>query len=363
MRKLILMLIAIALVSALLTAGAGVALGAPALTLVNLTRDGAVERNPSIECAGNGDVFVAWAQDVLKNGVAQSDIVARVEQAGVFGLAVNISNSAAASSEPWLFPVGTASSVVYPETVGGPESIFRSDWSGAAWSAPQLIAGGDYAGSEGPVGVQSTDGRVWLARWVHNSSRRSYLVVQQLGGPSFVVSQGGSVTRHPALVAGEAGEVYAVWVDHTSQPAGKAPGLRAAKVTASGVVQLPQPSTDYYAYWPAAAYRGGQLYVAWVATSLGLVRERVWNGLAWARQVNIAKGDTPRVAVTAGQNVYVTWQASGRIYLKKNLLAPVVVSEGMRNASKPALAVDSAENAHVAFAAGGDIWYVQVAGP
>ncbi len=249
--------------------------------------------------------------------------------------------------------------MLYQEPSRGTTSIARSDWSGAAWSAPQNVAGGDYIMSLNPIGVQASDGSTWLARWVRTTGNHSDIVVQQIGGPAFNVSHDGRAWRHPALVAGNSGEVYVAWIDHSSGPRGAAPGVRVAKVTSSGVIALRQPTTDYYAYWPAVAYHGGQLYVVWLATGVRLVRERVWNGSAWGPEITLATGDTPRLAVTMGGNVYVAWENKGQIYLQENSAAPQIVS-GLTKAQQPALTVDGSENAHVAFIAYSDVWYVEV---
>ncbi len=360
MRILVSAFIVLTLLSALIGTSAGTANSAPPPTFVNLTKDRAVERNPSIGWSLNGDVIVAWEQDAYTNGTVQQDVFARVLQIGRFGPAVNISINSAQSREPSIFGVGQVASVLYQETSPGGSYIARSDWSGAAWSAPQNIAGGDYVMSLNPVGVQASDGSIWLARWVRTVGSHSDIVVQQIGGSAFNVSNDGGAWRHPALAAGNSGEVYVAWIDHTYKPSGAVPGVRVAKVTPGGIVALPQPSTDYFAYWPSLVYRGGQLYSSWLGTTVRLIRERVWNGSAWARTRTLTTGDTPRLAVTAGGNVFVAFENNGQIFLKKNSATPLLVSGSLSKAGQPALTVDGSGNAHVAFIAGGDVWYVRV---
>ncbi len=362
MRKLLGVFIALALLSVFFTASVAAASSPAALTLINLTRDPAAQRNPSIGWSANGDVIVAWEQNVRINGVPQPDILARVRQNGTFGPITNISNDATPSSDPDVFSAGSFASVLYQDGLPASSVIARSDWSGTAWSTPQAVTGGDYTTSLTPVGVQASDGSIWLARWVRTDGNHSDIIVQQLGGPTFNISNDDRGWRHPTLVAGDQGEVYVGWIDHTYMPKGWAPGMRVARVTTAGVVQLPQPTTDYFAYWSGLAFHDGQLYAVWLATTAGAVRERIWNGSAWGRQLGYGKGNTPSIAATAGGTVYVVWEKNGQIYLSKNVGKAQLISGSLTTASQPALAVDGSGHALVAFLAGGDVWYVQVPG-
>lgn len=362
MRKLLIALITCTLLPLLYSARPETAAGASALTLVNLTKDRIVEHNPSIGWSLDGGLIVAWDQNVSINGTIYHDVLARVQKNGVFGPAYNISNSAAPSEYPSLFNVGSLTSMLYQEEPHGTGDIMRSDWSGTAWSAPQLAAGGDYVLSYTPVGVQASDGTIWLARWVRTTGNFSDLIVQQVGGPAFNVSNDGRAWRNPDLVAGDSGQVYVAWIDHTHQPAGFAPGVRVAQVTTGGVTAMPQPTNDYFAYWPSLAFRGGQLYVVWLGTTTRVIKERVWDGSRWGTPIRIASGDKPRLAMTADGIIYVAWENNGQIFLRKSLGTPRLLSGGLTNATQPALTVDGSGNAHVAFLAGGDVWYVQVPG-
>ncbi len=360
MRRLVLAFAALALLSELLASHAEMAVSAPSLTSINLTQDTPAENYPSIGWTLSGDLIVAWEQNVpTGTGSIQTDIMARVQRAGAFGPRSNISNDPVLSRQPSVFSLGQFGAVLYQEPSPGTGSILRSDWSGTDWSPPQVVAGGDYPLTQDPVGVQASDGSIWIARWVRNLHKR-YIILKQLGGPSFIVSPGGNVTRLPGLAAGDNGEVYVSWVDHTDQPPKYKPGVRVARVTTAGIVYLPQSSFDYYAYWPRIAYNGGLLYSVWTGTATGSVRERVWNGSAWGSQSTLGPGTVPRVAVTPGNNVYAAWQNNGRIYLKMNASPARIISGKLGGASQPALTVDASGNAHVVFVAQRDIWYVMV---
>ncbi len=361
MRRLIVAFVVLSLFSALLAIHAAPAVSASPLTLINLTKDRALQNSPTIGWTPSGDLIVAWVQTFSTGRVTQTDIVSRIQHAGSFGSVQNISNDRALSRQPSIFSFGQFGSVLYQEVSNGASLIARSDWSGAGWASSQVLTGGKDALLQDPVGVQASDGSVWIARWLRQGPKR-FIILEQLGGPSFIITKGGNVTRYPSLVAGDNGEVYISWVDHTTQPAGYWPGIRVARVTSLGVTPLPQPTLDYYAYWPEIAYRGGQLYAAWDATSVDLVRTRVWNGSAWGQGRTLGTGGGARIAVTPGKNVYVVWHNNGQIYLQKNSDAPQIISGTLTNASQPALTVDDLENAHVVFSARGDIWYAMVPG-
>lgn len=362
MRTLVTLSVLLALLLTIAVTSAYPAFGAPSPSPINLTHDLALERHPTIGGPYGTSVIVAWEQDVSTVGGVQQEVMARVGSNSTFGPTLNISNNSAHSRAPTIFQKGSVSTVLYEETSTGPTDVMSSDWTGTEWSSPECIAGGDYSLSFTPIGVQASDGSTWIARWVRTTGNFSDIIVQKIGGPAFNVSKDGRAWRNPNLVAGNNGEVYVAWVDHTYQPVGFKPGVRLAKVTASGVVAMRQITSDYFAYWPWLAYRGGKLYAVWLGTTSRLIRERVWDGSAWSRQIVIGTGDKPALAITPRGAIYVAWENNGQILLRRNLAPPAVVSSNVKGAEQVALTTAGTEDAFLAFVAGGDIWYVHVAG-
>ncbi len=325
-------------------------------------------RFPSVIKTKDGTVSVAWEQDIAVPGRRpKQQIYARLAPDGShFQPAVSLSTSNLKSRQPFLFSATTGVEAVFDQQDASSSfSILDSSLSSAGWSSPSRVASSLYNTALDPVGVQTGDGKIWVLWQQGHGGTWTDAVVQQVGGPQFNLSRDGSAARHPALAAGDHGDLYVAWIDHGNEKPGVSPGVKVRQWDGTRWIKLtPDPYGSADCSNPSLAFHDGNLYLAWAAgASPSSIRVRVWNGSSWGPAPAVLSkpaGSWPEIFVPASGNVYIVWTHKGVIYLQKNSEPAVSVSPGIAGATKPALFVDDNDAAYVVFQTGkmgGGIYY------
>ncbi len=324
----------------------------------NLTSDRAVERSPSVFKSNNGNIVVAWEQDIA----TQQDIFARVaSNGGAFGARINVTKNKSRSRGPSLFGDANTSNVgvVFSDRASGGRAMqaISSVFNGSTWSAASLLAASPGGSVQDPAAVRTDDGKTWVV-WRNSTGFIMDTYAQQIGGSTYHLSTGGVAGNHPAVAAGTGGQIFATWQDN-----GRDPEMRVKQWTGTTWVSLPNPRSTNQSLLPDIAYHNGQVYVVWQENKIrgsGLVLQRVWNGTSWGNTTTVSNGPTskkPHIFIPASGNVFVVWSDAGRIYLSINSGPRILVSGKVTGADDPDLFVDNTDTAHIVFQ-NRDIWYV-----
>lgn len=325
---------------------------------------------PTIVKTDDGNVVVAWQQNVPLGLTVQQEIFARSSSDGInFNPQVNVSNTKTNSREPNLFDGdGGKAHLLYEDMSKGATrwQIMNSDWVSGTWSSPLRLTTQTNWTYQDPVGVQASDGTFWFATQTYfGSGTWTDALVQQVGGSGlfYNLSKDGSAVRRPAIAAGDGGQIFVGWLDHANEKPGIKQGFKVRRWNGSLWSSLPDASSEGYNGFPALAYSNGLLYAAWPsAVGTAGIKERTWNGSAWSSILLLRQGSGARylkMAVTAKGNIFIAWDKGGVVYLQENTSPPVVVSNGVPKGQQPSLYVDQNEVAYVAFQ-NGAIWYATV---
>ncbi len=317
-------------------------------TPVNLSLDGPhTDKAPSVIINSNRDIVVAWEKDL---STSSKDIFARVALGGgAFKPAVNVTHSSLKSVQPDLFDVnGSDVYAVYQEGNDLGYSILHS----GTWGPVNgLNTSGTSA--QNPVGVQASDGKLWVA-WRLLNTLAYDVWAWQIGGLQYKLSTSGSAAA-PAIAAGANGQVFISWLD-------KGPKANLSNIMVKrcsvGCVALPNATTS--GSQPSLAYSpaNGMLYAVWLTGTS--IRQSIWNGSAWGAITTVGTGTapkTPKVFIPASGNVFVVWADSGKIYLAKNSSTKRVVSGPVGSSKDPAIYVDNNDVPYVTWQ-NGEVWYV-----
>ncbi|MGB8647662.1 MAG: sialidase family protein [Anaerolineae bacterium] len=332
-------------------------------TLLNLNKDAASQHDPAILRTTGGDLVVAYEQDVLTGSTLAPDIFVTHSTDGItYAPPINLSHTRLKSRTPALFRTNGNAYLLYLETL--PKTtiyqMFGSVSNSGSWSTPTRVTTNLNANIIDPAGVQASDGTNWVVGQIYLGGTWTDTWVQPIGGAGVNLSADGSAVRHPAIAAGDNGQVYVAWIDHANEYGHPKRGINVLQWNGATWARLPIPSTETAIQWVNLSYYQSKLYLTWPSgISPAGIRQVIWDGAAWGPVTLLATGSAItylHTAISPAGNIYVSWVINGVVYLKRNGETPIVLSQGLASAKQPALFVDDNDVAYVAFQQNYDIW-------
>ncbi len=327
-------------------------------TPINLTKDtNSKDWIASLAMGPDGKLVVAYERDDKTTGAKQ--IFARTSADGINFVKANVSGTSTRALEPSVFADNTSVNVLYQIIPSGDNQfdIFDRRYSSGTWKAPADQTNTDGYNSATGVGVQDSNGNIWVAWRESTSTLSNDIYAKKNGGAAMQVSSSGSASYHPAIAADTNGNVFVAWLDKGIDNTDY--NLMIEEWNGTQWTPLPNISSSQTAVNPSLAYGNGKLYAVWQDN--GNIYQRTWNG-SWSTPTKVNSAGIaaafPRVAVSSTGDAYVTWSDSGVIYLSKNGAARRKISGAVTGSNSPGIYISPTGIPYVTWT-NGDVWFVK----